>query len=310
MVKFLVVKSSSAYNVILGRPSLNIFKAIGSTYHMKLKFPTPGGVGEAIGDHRLARECYKNGVLQCHAVTLRGSSKNRERQVSSEERAPKPGKILRENGIHLVDEEAESKERITATETLKHVEIVPSDPKKTLKIGTELPPELEEKLKIFLGRNLDVFAWGDEPLPGIPHEYALHHLRVDPKMRPVKQKKREFGPEKNRHIAAEVEKLLTARYIRPVTYPDWLANVVLVPKPGGKWRLCIDFTDLNKACPKDPFSLPRIDLLVDSTAGCELLTFLDAYQGYNQIGLALEDQEKQVSSLTEEFIVMILCRLG
>ncbi|XP_073131434.1 uncharacterized protein [Henckelia pumila] len=266
MVKFLVVKYSSAYNVILGRPSLNIFQAIGSTYHMKLKFPTPRGVGEAIG--------------------------NRKRQVSSEERAPKPGKILRENGIHLVDEEAESKERITATETLKHVEIVPNDPKNTLKIGTELPPELEEKLKIFLGRNLDVFAWGDEPLPGIPHEYALHHLRVDPKMRPLKQKKRSFDPEKNRHIAAEVEKLLAAKYIRPVSYPDWLANVVLLPKPGVKWRLCIDFTDLNKACPKDPFPLPRIYLLVYSTAGCELLTFLDAYQGYNQIGLAPEDQEK------------------
>ncbi|XP_073138372.1 uncharacterized protein [Henckelia pumila] len=70
MVKFLVVKSSSAYNVILGRTSLNIFQAIGSTYHMKRKFPTPGGVGEAIGDHRLAREC--------HAVTLRGSSGNRK----------------------------------------------------------------------------------------------------------------------------------------------------------------------------------------------------------------------------------------
>ncbi|XP_073121052.1 uncharacterized protein [Henckelia pumila] len=245
MVKFLVVKVSSAYNVILGRPSLNIFQAIGSTYHMKLKFLTPGGVGEAIGDHRLA--------IECHAVTLRGSSGNRKRQVSSEERAPKPGKKFRENRIHLVDEETESKERITATETLKHIEIVPNDPEKKLKIGTELPPELEEKLKNFLGRNLDVFSWGDEPLPGIPHEYALHHLRVDSKMRPVKQKKRAFGPEKNRHIAAEVKKLLAAKYIRPITYPDWLANVVLVPKPRGKWCLCINFTDLNKACPKDPF---------------------------------------------------------
>ncbi|XP_073121873.1 uncharacterized protein [Henckelia pumila] len=101
MVKFLVVKSSSAYNVILGRPSLNIFQAIGSTYHMKLKFPTPGGIGEAVRDNFLARDC--------HAVTQRSSSGNRKRQVSSEERAPKPEKILRENGIHLVDEEAERK---------------------------------------------------------------------------------------------------------------------------------------------------------------------------------------------------------
>ncbi|KAL0305109.1 UNVERIFIED_CONTAM: Retrovirus-related Pol polyprotein from transposon opus [Sesamum calycinum] len=66
----------------------------------------------------------------------------------------------------------------------------------------------------------------------------------------------------------------------------------MCPKPNGKWRLCIDFTDLNKACPKDPFPLPRIDILVDSTSGCEMLSFLDAYQGYNQIPLAPEDQEK------------------
>ncbi|KAL0423218.1 UNVERIFIED_CONTAM: Retrovirus-related Pol polyprotein from transposon gypsy [Sesamum radiatum] len=85
--------------------------------------------------------------------------------------------------------------------------------------------------------------------------------------------------------------MLQAGYIRPVQYPEWLANVV-VPKPNGKWRLCIDFTDLNKACPKDPFPLPRIDILVDSTSGCEMLSFLDAYQGYNQIPLAPEDQEK------------------
>ncbi|XP_073129045.1 uncharacterized protein [Henckelia pumila] len=247
-VKFLVVKSSSAYNVILGQSSLNSFQAIGSTYHMKIKFSTMGGVGEAIVDNRLAREC--------HAVTLRSSSGNRKSQVSSEERAPKLEKHLRENEIHLVDEGAESKEIITAIKNLKHIEIIPNDPKKTLKIGTELPLELEEKLKIFLVHNLDVFSWGDEPFPGIPHEHALHYLHVDPRIRLAKQNKRAFGPEKNQHLAAEVEKLLVEKYIRPVSYQDWLANVVLVPKPGGKWSLCRDFTDLNKACPKDPFPLP------------------------------------------------------
>ncbi|XP_073120150.1 uncharacterized protein [Henckelia pumila] len=203
MVKFPVIKTSSAYNMILGRPSLNIFQAIESTYHMKLKFSTPGRVGEFIADNHLPREC--------HAVTLWGSSRNRKIQVSSEERAPKPEKLLRENGIHLVDEEAEIKEIITATKTLKHIEIIPNDPNKTLNIGTELPTELEQKLKIFLGRNLDVFSWGDDPISGITHEYALHYLRVDPKIRPVKQKKRSFGPEKNRHIAAEVETLLAEK---------------------------------------------------------------------------------------------------
>ncbi|KAL0319648.1 UNVERIFIED_CONTAM: Transposon Ty3-G Gag-Pol polyprotein [Sesamum radiatum] len=85
--------------------------------------------------------------------------------------------------------------------------------------------------------------------------------------------------ERNDIIRKEVEKLLVAGHIRPVQYPEWLANVVLVPKPNKKWRMCIDFTDLNRACPKDSYPLPRIDALVDSTAGCEMMSFLDAFQG-------------------------------
>src|SRR4051812_39975418 len=77
-----------------------------------------------------------------------------------------------------------------------------------------------------------------------------------------------------------------------VFYPEWLANPVLILKKYGNWRMCIDYTELNKACPKDPFALPRIDKIIDSTAGCELLCFLDAYYGYHKIKMALEDQEK------------------
>jgi hypothetical protein len=85
---------------------------------------------------------------------------------------------------------------------------------------------------------------------------------------------------------------LKARFIREVHYPDWLANIVLVKKSNGKWRMCIDFTDLNKACPKDSFPLPRIDMLVDSTVGHGLLSFIDAFSGYNQIHMHPADQEK------------------
>ena len=83
-----------------------------------------------------------------------------------------------------------------------------------------------------------------------------------------------------------------AGFIREVYYPEWLANVVLVKKANGKWRMCVDFTDLNKACPKDSFPLPRIDQLVDSTAGHKLLTFMDAFSRYNQIRMTEEDQKK------------------
>ena len=90
----------------------------------------------------------------------------------------------------------------------------------------------------------------------------------------------------------EVNKLHAANFIREVHYPEWLANVVMVKKANGKWRMCVDFTDLNSACPKDSSPLLRIDQLMDSTTGHKLLTFMDAFSGYNQIQMAEENQEK------------------
>ncbi|XP_073152515.1 uncharacterized protein [Henckelia pumila] len=95
----------------------------------------------------------------------------------------------------------------------------------------------------------------------------VHRLNILAGARPIKQKKRHFGPEKDKVIKKEVEELLRAGHIREVQFPSWLSNVVLVPKSSGKWRMCVDFRDLNKACPKDCYPLPRIDKLVDSTAG-------------------------------------------
>uniref|UniRef100_A0A2N9HPQ8 Uncharacterized protein n=1 Tax=Fagus sylvatica TaxID=28930 RepID=A0A2N9HPQ8_FAGSY len=131
-----------------------------------------------------------------------------------------------------------------------------------------------------------------EDMPGINPSIISHKLNVDPSLRPIKQKRRVFAPERNNAIMEEVDKLLAANFIREVFYPDWLANVVMVKKNTGKWRMCVDFTDLNKACPKDSFPLPRIDQLVDSTAGHKLLTFMDAFSGYNQIVMDEGDQEK------------------
>ena len=90
----------------------------------------------------------------------------------------------------------------------------------------------------------------------------------------------------------EVDKLLIAGFIREVYYPKWLANVIMVKKSSGKWRMYVDFIDLNNACPKDSFPLPRIDQLIDSTERHELLTFMDAFSGYNQMLMREEDQEK------------------
>ena len=88
----------------------------------------------------------------------------------------------------------------------------------------------------------------------------------------------------------EVSRLLAVNFIKEAQFATWLANVVMVPKPNQKWRMCVEFTDLNKACPKDCYPLPRIDALIDATSGFKLLSFLDAIAGYHQIQLAAEDQ--------------------
>ena len=135
----------------------------------------------------------------------------------------------------------------------------------------------------FLRANADVFAWSPSDMPGIPRDVAEHSLDIRAGARPVKQPLRRFDEEKRRAIGEEIHKLTAAGFIKEVFHPEWLANPVLVRKKGGKWRMCVDYTGLNKACPKVPYPLPRIDQIVDSTAGCETLSFLDAYSGYHQI---------------------------
>ena len=135
----------------------------------------------------------------------------------------------------------------------------------------------------FLCANADMFAWSPSDMPGIPREDAEHALDIRAGSRLVKQRLRRFDEEKRRAIGEEVPKLLAAGFIKEVSHPEWLANPVLVKKKNRKWRMCVDYTGLNKACPKVPFPLPQIDQIIDSTMGCETLSFLDAYSGYHQI---------------------------
>ena len=106
------------------------------------------------------------------------------------------------------------------------------------------------------------------------------------------QKKRNHEEDKRLAAKTEAEKLLKAGFIAKARYSTWLANVVMVKKVSGKWRMCVDYKDLNKACPKDSYPLPNIDRLVDGAADHKILSFLDAYSGYNQISMHHNDREK------------------
>ena len=129
-------------------------------------------------------------------------------------------------------------------------------------------------------------------MPGVPKDFAEHKLHVRADAKPVKQPLRRLSEEKRRIVGEEIARLLAADFIMEVFFPEWLANPVLVLKKYNKWRMCIDYTSLNNARPKDPFALPRIDQVIDSTAGCELLSFLDDYLGYHHIKLDPADRLK------------------
>ena len=147
---FLVVDCPSSYNVIIGRPTLNIWKAATSTYCLKVKFPIDNGVGEVRGDQILARECYQ-AIL-----------------------------ATKENHIWMIEEERENK-----VETLKTVALIEDGVTKTTRIGTTLSPEIRTRLIKFLKENLDVFAWSHEDMPGISPKIIQHKLNVNPERKPI-----------------------------------------------------------------------------------------------------------------------------
>ena len=252
-MKFLIVDAPSAYNMLLGRPSLNAIKAIPSVYHMMIKFPTTGGVGMVRGDHRVARECYSASMKQKSVDNIYLDELDMREEINTR---PEPSEEL--EPVQLDD-----------------------NPEHLAYISSKLAEDLRSRLTHFLKQNKDVFAWKQEDMGGIDPTIITHRLNVNPSFKPVKQKRRSFAPERQKAINEEVDKLLWAGAIKEVEYPEWLANVVLVKKANGKWRLYIDFTDVNRACPKDSFPLPRIDLIVDATTGHELLSFMDAFFDYN-----------------------------
>ena len=125
----------------------------------------------------------------------------------------------------------------------------------------------------------EVFAWTYRDMPGLDPSIATHKIPIRPEAQPVKQKLRRMRPDIQNKVKQEVMKLLEARFIRVANYPEWVANIVPVPKKGGKIRVCIDYRDLNRASPKDDFPIPHIDMVVDSAAKHMRLSLVDGYSG-------------------------------
>jgi hypothetical protein len=260
---FVVIRGLTSYNAIFGRGIISRARGVPSTYHQKMKFPTPCGVGEVRGDQQEARRCYLVSVQPSESE--KGTP---ERKVAQEDRpASLPG------------------------DDLLHVNLQ-NDPEYKVRIGASLPPGEQARYQDFLSSYIDVFAWTDGDLPGIPEEVATHHLNLNPEVRPVQQKRRKQAAIRQLAIKEQVSQGRETGLFREVQYPTWLANPVLVPKANGKWRMCVDFTDLNKATAKDCYPLPSIDQLVDSITGSKALNFLDAHSGYHQIRMHPADAEK------------------
>ncbi|RDX83775.1 hypothetical protein CR513_35277, partial [Mucuna pruriens] len=247
-ILYTVIDAEASYNIIIGRPALNRLGAIVSTYHLCMKFPVGWRVGSIWADSRLARRCYED------SLKIGGSI---------------PAPTVNALDFDLDPRCVYEGERPHPAEDVKSVQIGSSACHVT-KVGTALSCEEEAQLVSFLRQNVD-FLLGP---PGICQALILISCVTT---------SRKQGEERRKAAREETSRLLTAGFIRELQYPTWLANVIMVKKPNGRWRMCTDYTDLNKACPKDPYLLPSIDRLVDDVSGYALLSFMDAYSGYNQI---------------------------
>ena len=145
----------------------------------------------------------------------------------------------------------------------------------------------------FIRSNINAFAWQNSNMIGVDLEVAIHHLSIKLSSRPVRHKIRRFHPQQQQQIIREKATwILEVGSIWEIQYPEWLAYIVVVQKKNGKWKVCVDYFDLNEVCPKDCFPLPWIDQIVYATMGHKLLSFMDTYSRYNQIPMYSPDSEK------------------
>jgi hypothetical protein len=265
-VVFDIVDMDYPYNAIISRGTLNAFEAILHPSYLCMKIPSDQGFIVVHGSQEAARRAEGNWIdsKAIHNIDEAEDHQQYKHKRDKDASADQPKPML------LCEDIVEQK----------------------VLLGSQLSDEQDKTLLRFLFNNKDVFAWSANDLCGVKRHVIKHSLNVDSAIRPRKQKLRKMFDDKAEGARNEVKRLLSVVVIREVTYPEWLANTVMVKKANGKWRMCIDFIDLNKACPKDEFPLPRIDSLVDEAATSELMSLLDCYSDHHQIWMKKGDEPK------------------
>jgi hypothetical protein len=277
-VVFDIVDMEYPYNAIIGRETLNAFKAILHPAYLCMKIPSEQG-----------------------PITIHGSQEAARRAEGSWTDSKANHNI---DGVEACQQYKHKREKAASADQPKPMLLCEDIADQRVLLGSQLSNEQEKTLLRFLFNNKDVFAWTANDLCGVNRDIIEHSLNVDPSFRPRKQRLRKMSEDKAEGARNEVKRLLSAGVIREVTYPEWLANTVMVKKANGKWRMCIDFTDLNKACPKDEFPLPRIDSLVDAAASLELMSLLDCYSGYHQIWMKKEVEQKNKLHNSQRYLLL------
>ncbi|KAM1597454.1 hypothetical protein ACFX1Z_032351 [Malus domestica] len=283
-INFLVVDCPTSYNVIFRRIGINDLKATVSTHMLLMKFPTPYGNGYIRGGQLSARSCYNTSVKQQHLPVPKETLFIHNQVIKTN---PNKTNLDLHGGNSQPDDPRDDSftQQAQPVEELEKVSILKDYPDRMVKTRTTLSPPIQLTLISFLQENIEVFAWSYEDMPGISPDIICHRLSINPKTKPVIQKRKSYDAERYKAMKVEVEELKDIGFVREVNYPMWVANVVLVKKNQTKeslllqkvlWIICVDYTDLNKGCPNDSFPLPFIDRLIDSTIGCELLSFMDA----------------------------------
>eukprot|EP00253_Pinus_taeda_P012613 PITA_12613 len=176
--------------------------------------------------------------------------------------------------------------------SVAHSKIVEIEPGKTLNINVDLTPEQEIKLIHILRKYKESFSWDYPDMKGIDPQLCTHHIYIENDARLVRQPLRRLNPHLKEVVKAELQNFLDVNFIYPISDSKWVSSLVVVPKKNGKWRICVEYGELNKAMQKYHFPLPFIDQLLDTLAGKKFFSFIDGFSGYNQIQIAPEDQDK------------------